>query len=961
MLSGAAGLKEGSESAQEFVCWSCHNGTITDSRFILQSGGQHPTGVASSKAAKGFPLYQGKVECGTCHTAHGKVTAAGEWMRAPEPLNSVCEGCHDEVGHLHGGAPLNEKQAAAVKKAGGLVGAGGKIGCRTCHAAHGSTGPKLLIIPSEAGSAGAESICLSCHAGFTVTGMTPDKMTSCSECHPLHKGKARTEDAKRFSCVRCHEDKAGAGNHPTKSEVCAECHSIHNPVKPVGKPYKFLKTMNVGANMCAECHSSSMGRHGPSAIVPEGMRLYIREKGFNVTEEGALQCPTCHVTHNAPSPSLLGRNSEIACLYCHLQQNPFSPAGRMGGTHPVGVYLEGEQASRIENKTTTEDKGKSHAILSCRSCHFTHDATKKPLARCMECHPDQSRAPKHAGGGCEVCHEIHGSEPPGVSCKGCHEETPLVDHQDKSLLASPPEEFPLFDRFGKAAPSGEIGCPTCHDPHGEHPKFVRAKDGEGLCKACHPEKKSIVKNVHDGNKPEIYGAKLGGKEGKGDRCLPCHPPHVKSPLMKGQTNSGDPNELFCRTCHGKTMKSSPSHSMLGAPPWKDITVPLPLFAVDGSRDARGFVSCPTCHDLHSGEDDKSLRRDPDEARGLCAGCHQSKAAILGSSHDPERRGAKKVCLSCHPVHSKEGERPPVWELRVAGVGTWNDRKCMNASCHSYQSIEASPYHGMRSHPVNVAIKKETLPSTMLYDPWGRKGGKLVVCTSCHDIHGSGGVEGEVLRNFLRLPVAGGALCGSCHEDKLSLLASPHNMADTSESAPCGPCHKTHKATSDKFLWGLTPYPEGYRPNRLCRSCHTKAKQPKGSPQLMQFHMRDAEEAYTERGTIFLQWPMFLIDPWPLRTGSEPIIPLYDTSGAVVGDGSLQCISCHDPHRFNLPDDYAPGEARNIDGKFLKLGDLRELEFSVCGDCHAKETQKHYKDYHKVWWDAGEGFHPGLER
>ena len=65
----------------EMMCFSCHDGYVLDSRFLWQEGGHtHPVGVVPSEKVNIpkedgktiFPLNDdGKVYCGTCHSAHG--------------------------------------------------------------------------------------------------------------------------------------------------------------------------------------------------------------------------------------------------------------------------------------------------------------------------------------------------------------------------------------------------------------------------------------------------------------------------------------------------------------------------------------------------------------------------------------------------------------------------------------------------------------------------------------------------------------------------------------------------------------------------------------------------------------------------------------------------------------------------------------------------------------------------
>jgi len=956
LLYGAQGLEEGYEGAMEYICWSCHNGSVVDSRHKLTFGGQHPTGVRSPYTSKVFPNYEGRIQCGSCHTAHGTTTLAKRWLRGGDLINGVCTACHDGRSHYHNDKVVSEDSRNKVYARGGLLGKEGEVGCRSCHTPHGARGESLLLMPLAPEKEGGETICLICHADLAVTQKVDPPYEPCSDCHQLHGEEPfRGDDGRQ--CVDCHQNASGAGNHPVEGEQgCLGCHSIHNPVMPGGQPGSYLKTLNVGALLCAECHAGQMGRHGPASKMDEGVLQFVSDKGYKFNDDGALACATCHVMHASPYGKLLNKNQDTSCLYCHLAQNPFTVSGRMGGAHPVGVELNSSQEEQtIDDGAALSETRK---VLSCGSCHSAHDALQKPVSSCVGCHEERKKVPLHGGDerGCLVCHKTHGDAPPASVCRECHGDVKRTDHTGAKTVS--PGNYPLFDKVLRSGIEGEVYCPTCHDPHSTNRRMLREEKPSTLCLKCHQDKVGVLSGSHDGTKTDITNISSVTDETR-DNCLPCHRPHREVSRIKDYSK-GDVIEQFCRKCHGYGMSSSVKHSMGGVPPWQRETGDLPLFGIDGNRDPKGFISCPTCHTMHV---PGSMRRESKNPPELCVSCHIEKVTILASDHSPISMGKAEVCTYCHKLHGEGGERPRVWELRVMGVGTWNDRKCMSVGCHIQESLEASPFHGVRSHPVNMGGKEEGFATLPHYDALGNVDGNLLTCSTCHNVHGQangqGAGPGGIVEDFLRVPLEGGGLCGACHTDKMVVAATPHNLPGSEEGDlpfPCGPCHTAHNATMDDFLWGMTPGPAEFKPNMRCRSCHTAQKRSPDKPFLMQYHIQDGEEAYTERDTIFLQWPMVMVDSWFIRTGEDPVIPLFDREGELVPNGSLQCVSCHEPHVFNPAREFVYGAISPSNFSFLRLSDLRGLDYSVCADCHKDDLINHFNKYHMIWWDAGKEFH-----
>ncbi len=142
----------GAVVASEAMCFSCHDGSVVDSRARMLRGHGHRTGTPppdDMAIPEVFPLDdRGNMECATCHTAHNipvNAADAGEtiFLRMSNRNSAMCKECHaDKLGGLEtGNHPLvrTEVPAWLVDSGAKASSHGNELICETCHSAHGSS------------------------------------------------------------------------------------------------------------------------------------------------------------------------------------------------------------------------------------------------------------------------------------------------------------------------------------------------------------------------------------------------------------------------------------------------------------------------------------------------------------------------------------------------------------------------------------------------------------------------------------------------------------------------------------------------------------------------------------------------------------------------------------------------------------------------------------------------------
>ncbi|HHJ15252.1 MAG TPA: hypothetical protein ENJ80_00985 [Gammaproteobacteria bacterium] len=949
-------------ASTERMCLSCHDGWVLESRGLWKNKQHaHPVGQKPSEdihipIVEGknlFPLnHDGKIYCGTCHTAHGTEwgnTRSPVFMRVPSRDGELCQACHNEKtrGPEAGFHPVNKKpenRPALFDTTAAKLSNDGKITCQSCHSPHFAKADKLLVTPND-----RSQLCGSCHDDRAATSMAS---AARMHTHPVNviPDQARVPDALK---------EKGAKLAPDGAVICQTCHKPHEAQPETG----LLVADNKQSALCEDCHQKQRriggGKHDMRLV--EADSINIRKQ--TVAAGGA--CSACHVPHQGKGPKMWAREPGSSrdamaalCLSCH-EPDGLAKKHQVGRySHPVGVDIS-RLGRQVDLPTYSRDGLKainaSTGLVTCASCHDPHQWDPAHPAR-------KARPGTDSDASNSFLRKANG--PDSALCRTCHKEKWTVQGSEHDLAKM---------------------APKSRNAHGQ------TAAQSGLCGSCH--------QVHNGKGPRMWARAIPkGASPVAGPCLSCHNPDgvAGEKLIGDHTHPLDVPiaDLGIRATLDKW--TSKLVALAGAKP----LLPLPLFDRHGQRAAQGGqVGCGSCHDPHrwsadtkqaaldvEGDASNSFLRISEHGKSeLCVNCHTGKAAISLSKHgsstlalkkkeatpkaagvpvrttrdktaqDKTAKTASGVCSNCHQPHNSKGAF--LW-ARDEGPGhSTGQKRC--TSCHRDNGHAKDKQTGRYSHPLQVKVAKGNLPEHLpLYNADGeraRHGGK-VDCGSCHDPHqwqadnlqSRSGLdpdsEGDAGNSFLRLSATRGQLCGECHKDKRQVRATEHDLAISAPKATndhaqnpeasglCGTCHSIHNATSPMRLWAR-PLGEGNNPvEQACRSCHAdnaiaEAKIPPNT-----LHP-DKVTAWSEqlRGG--------------LRPGKRTPLPVFDNKGHAALTGVISCASCHNPHQWQAGT-ARPGPGRNTEGdvstSFLRLS--RSASF-LCADCHGLDSIYRYKYFH----------------
>lgn len=646
----------------EQMCFSCHDGFVLDSRSLWKKNHyNHPVGVIPSdkvtiptdEGKTIFPMNNdGKLYCGSCHTAHSQ-----DWneknttlfMRTNNDDSSMCTACHAGrlTGPEKGNHPVNkklEKIPPSLLKAGSQFSNRDEIICQSCHLVHGAEDKRILARANQ-----NSDLCASCHEDkarvrntkHDMTIVAPDsknvraqKVTEsgpCSACHIPHDSKGPRlwaqadsfdKDAASAFCLNCHQKK-GLGN---KKTIGKNSHPTNVLVSKVGIVAKKDSWISRVKNKAA-----------PKKIIPLPL---FDESGKRVSEGGNISCLSCHDPHQWSSDHAQetegdvrklegdGTNSFLRiandetsalCLNCHRSQAPVAFS-----KHNLDISAP---------KESNKDGKRASESGTCSACHLPHNGSGKTMwarkvannaagvmSKCIDCHEAGKVAGKKTTG--EYSH-------------------PLQVNLDNTGGKT---DLPLYLKNGERNDKkGLIDCATCHDPHQWDPSnatavsgkkankdgdasnsFLRMKASEGaeLCANCHIKQKNIIATDHDltvtANKALNIKQQSVVQSGACGQCHSVHNAELPQrlwaqPLGRGKHEA----EKLCTGCHSPGgIARAKVPFLLEHPPRTlssgegrlraddKLKVMPPLFSADGQSAKAGLISCLTCHDPHQWDADK---------------------------------------------------------------------------------------------------------------------------------------------------------------------------------------------------------------------------------------------------------------------------------------------------------------------------------------------------------------------
>lgn len=205
----------------------------------------------------------------------------------------------------------------------------------------------------------------------------------------------------------------------------------------------------------------------------------------------------------------------------------------------------------------------------------------------------------------------------------------------------------------------------------------------------------------------------------------------------------DKDEQICKTCHDMNEKFPQNGEIPDNPEDSTCFQCHKGLLAQGKGHAPAINwMCNVCHNGKNGEYDeagggKSRYSAPNPIMDVCFNCHKNIKEIWfakKSEHGPVRDGR---CNRCHNPHSSPElffMRKPIWELCT--------------TCHSEKATGA--------HVISSFVRDKAHPMKGKPDP--ARPGRELVCSGCHDPHGSEGIF--LLRSKGKTAFS---VCVRCHQ------------------------------------------------------------------------------------------------------------------------------------------------------------------------------------------------------
>ncbi len=724
--------------ASEQMCFSCHDGSVRDSRDKLSRKTGHkidqpPPG--HMKIPDIFPLdEQGRMQCATCHTAHGVPSGPDSqdtiFMRTSNRDSAMCRMCHTvaDGGMANGNHPIGKFDRAIperLKEQGGNVGTAHKneAVCETCHTAHGSPYSGMLVL-----NGGNSELCLACHddkAIFDEQGMRK----------PFHAINVVPEAAQIPDTLLKKGAKLGDNNMLT----CQTCHKVHNN----RTENHLLLIKNEKSDFCFTCHPDKRqmldGKHNLERSAPKEKNY----QGQTVTQAGV--CSACHLPHQ-PARLLSGQKDFTTrlCTSCHSKGNVAEKVNLTGNTHPLAVSPVRSQMDNAPFAAVSVDVQKLTLPLFSR---YGVQDMSRGLMTCATCHNPHGSQPGLAGAREANTGRYFLRETTPQICGQCHPDKFSIARSKHNLEKSAPD---ATNSLGQTPAESGI-CGNCHRVHGSQKGFLwaRADDadgsGQGMCVNCHRNEGIGGDKINRGfSHPVGIAPSAAGIS-------------TQLPLYDDGAQRSKTGVIRCATCHD---------------PHNAESIPIRAPSTPEERQSRRH---------------QFLRLGVSPESELCVECHVDAASVVKTDHDltvtapqavnHENRNANESgpCSACHLVHNSKHQNK-LWARDLGKAGHAAEQMCIE--CHSSDGPASKKIPLIASHPKSDIVTlgrhqkglKNYFPVFAADSPDPAVTGNIS-CLSCHNPHrwrsdsdqtGPGSIrEGDVSSSFLRaesmtLP------CKECH-------------------------------------------------------------------------------------------------------------------------------------------------------------------------------------------------------
>lgn len=724
-LSGPMGLTFDGDGALYVVEQNAHRAR----KFQISSGSV--TALPSPQRRAAATKEPQSKACAICHIDWAPPFSDGRdspLMTRPvaTPDNPVvsriemCLSCHngsiddsrrrvwDEHGHRTGVAPPAGMSVPAT-----LPLVDGKLGCRTCHSAHGPGVPQsdirkavMLRVPNT-----ASELCVSCHSdkargprfGTHPTGGMPWPVPAAL----IEAGAKVGPNPRELTCQVCHTPHGAAYDHllvlgTSTNQLCMNCHDVMRP---------------------GMFRDGSHAEHPLRPVLRPDQVAGVEKMGTRIGDEGRLVCLSCHKLHHGKGERFLLaaelRDGEM-CLNCHAERRDM-----LGTAHDLRTKFPNE---RNRLGMTVEQGG------PCSSCHLFHRFARQPMpgpgdarGQCLTCHRDGACAAdkqlsdqNHPSMGCSECHNPHNTsaghflaKKPEELCAGCH--------ADKTALAGGAHDAKIHGDNSCLAGGGGDRCLACHKPHARDTgtlwRIPPRNDlgDDGACLTCHSDAER-----HAGQKAALHPTSLPVSFVLSDK-LPL------SADRRGEKRIG------CRTCHNPHGPPSSAGALLNVEP---------------------------------GETSESL----------CLNCHADKAAITHTAHASTKMAVTgfdaQACAPCHAMHASASATSThlMWPELLRGVVNPDDPQVSDvycSSCHAAGGGAMVP--AAITHPLVPMFASDESASLPLYDWEGRPAaGGRIACRTCHLPHGREDAGTPVSPEVARAsrpqlrPFTAPNVCTTCH-------------------------------------------------------------------------------------------------------------------------------------------------------------------------------------------------------